>query len=129
MTNSTHLTADEQDKWARAAEAAARAREEDTFPWAPTYEPAVEASRLAAANADEECDDLIIERALHAATNAACKVIQDALGVATGDFAATWFDGMELPELENTLAAYLDDQRVDRDRQRAIFANTMRHHV
>lgn len=64
-------------------------------------------------------DDTVVQLAMEAATNAAAKVVQDHLGVTTGDYAAQWWSGADerYPGIENrhgflgALRDYLRDQR------------------
>lgn len=67
----------------------------------------------------EKSDDTVVELAFEAATNAAAKVIQEHLGVTSGDYAAEWWFGAEarypglesLAGLKGALRDYLRDQR------------------
>ena len=63
-------------------------------------------------------DDEIVERAVQAGLDAACLVIQNALGVTTGDFAGVFFSGSGDEPFRTLLAQYLtaerDQQEADR---------------
>lgn len=61
-------------------------------------------------------DDTVVAEAVTAALGAACKIIQDHLGVSTGDFAGLFFSGDAADPIREVLSRYLKDQRADEQR-------------
>jgi hypothetical protein len=68
----------------------------------------------------ERADELLLDRAVDAALNAGCKVLQDALGVKTGDFAGVYWSGPIGPgnaTIREAFAAYLEAERAEAARR------------
>lgn len=64
-----------------------------------------------AAQIEANADDEIVDAAAHAALDEACRMIQDHLGVNTGDFAGLYFSGPAFDEVKGILCRYLEAER------------------
>ncbi|ABM97114.1 hypothetical protein [Methylibium petroleiphilum] len=60
---------------------------------------------------ESRADESILDAATHAALDEACRMIQDHLGVTTGDFAGMYFSGNAFDSVKATLRSYLEAER------------------
>lgn len=60
-------------------------------------------------------DAAVLEDATHAALNEACRLIQQHLGVTTGDFAGIYFTGSAFEEVRSGLELYLQAERQNQE--------------